>query len=382
MNKPCIYPGRLPAGYHDLVNENFPAPEEYILPQGVETLQSTATMSLSFSTDAGLHVDPTLDSLAVDSLHSLSDWVENAPDTSLLSFFTTQGYWSQSDLVVAIPRARPLRPLSEIVASHLQFAIDNLKNTPKIMVLENQTPWCHQQLYKSYMPKVMQDAYACCSLYMSKNDINAPVIMSLFDARTRELLSMSEPTEPIEILARVHALILYQIMRLFDGDIRSHATADALFATLELSVLTLMSIIPVPNPSGPTELLPPSVEGTAIFWQIWVLQESARRTILLTFYFIQIYKVLQGKVPVTCDGKLGLEHSWYLSGHLWNSQSAFDFAVAWTEQQHHIVYNLNFEPVLQSAHPDEVDLFGRMLLVTVLGIDKAKAWFYTRGAIL
>lgn len=226
------------------------------------------------------------------------------------------------------------------------------------------------------------DAYACCSLYMCKNDINAPVIMNLFDARTRELLSAPEPTETLDILARTQALILYQIMRLFDGDIRSHATADALFTTLESSVLTLMAIVPTPKPYDPTELLPLSMEDAATFWEGWVLQESARRTVLFTYYFIQIFKVLQGRVPVSCDGKLGLEHSWYLSGDLWNASSAFDFAVAWTEKQHHIVYNLDFEPVLQNAQPGEVDLFGRMLLVTALGIDKAKAWFHIRGAIL
>lgn len=206
--------------------------------------------------------------------------------------------------------------------------------------------------------------------------------MNLFDARTKELVSSPEPTEPLEILARTQALILYQTMRLFDGDIRSHATADALFATLESSVITLMVSIPMPNPSDPMELLPVSIEGTETFWKAWVLQESARRTVLFTFYFIQIYKLLQGSVPVYCDGKLGLEHSWYLSGHLWNAPSAFDFAVAWTEQQHHIVHNLDFEPILRDAQPNEVDLFGRMLLVTILGIDKAKAWFHIRGAIL
>jgi hypothetical protein len=217
---------------------------------------------------------------------------------------------------------------------------------------------------------------------MCKNDINAPVIMNLFDARTRELLSAPEPTSALDILARTQALILYQIMRLFDGDIRSHATADALFTTLESSVLALMAIVPTPKPSDPTELLPLSIEDAATFWEEWVLQESARRTVLFTYYFVQIYKVLQGKVPVSCDGTLGLEHSWYLSGELWNASNAFDFAVAWTEKQHHIVYNLDFGLVLQNALPSEVDLFGRMLLVTILGIDKAKAWFHIRGAIL
>lgn len=208
--------------------------------------------------------------------------------------------------------------------------------------------------------------------------------MSLFDDRTRDLLSSSEPTTTREILARTHALILYQIMRLFDSDIRSQATAEALFKTLEASVLTLMRNIYVPGSTGSADLLPLSMDPIIEFWESWVLQESARRTVLLTYYFIQIYKLLQGKVPVQCDGKLGIyeDHAWYVSAHLWNAPSAFDFAVAWAERDHLIVHNLDFSSVLPNAQPDDLDIFGRMFLVTILGIDEARAWFHVRGAIL
>ncbi|KAJ5136780.1 hypothetical protein N7448_005334 [Penicillium atrosanguineum] len=282
------------------------------------------------------------------------------------------------------PRTRPLRPIPEIVASHLQFAIDVLKETPRMMVLQNQTPWCHPSLYKKQMPRAMQDAYACCSLYMSKTEINAPVIMSLFDNRTRELVESPEPTDTREILARTHALILYQIMRLFDSDIGAQATTEALFTTLEASVLTLLRTIYIPDPKQSTELLPFFMNPTIEFWESWVLQESARRTVLLTYYFMQIYKLLHGMTPVQCDGKLGIfgDHAWYLSAHLWNAQSAFDFAIAWAEREHFIVYNLDFTLALMNAQPSDLDLFGKMLLVTVLGLDNARAWFHVRGAIL
>lgn len=206
--------------------------------------------------------------------------------------------------------------------------------------------------------------------------------MNLFEARTSEIVSSPNPLKPLDMLARTHALLLYQIMRLFDGDIRSHAKSNSLFATLESSVLLLMANIPTPSPSDPTELIPLPMDGTTELWEGWVLHESARRTVLFTYYFIQIYRVLQEDVLVSCDGKLGLEHSWYLSGDLWKAENAFDFAVAWSEKHHHIVCNLDFGPILQTAQPNEIDLFGRMLLVTVLGIEKAKSWFHMRGGIL
>jgi hypothetical protein len=62
----------------------------------------------------------------------------------------------QPNLELVESRKRPLRPLPEIIATHLQFAIDVLKETPRMMVLQNQTPWCHPSLYKRKMPRVMQ----------------------------------------------------------------------------------------------------------------------------------------------------------------------------------------------------------------------------------
>ncbi|KAJ5596481.1 hypothetical protein N7450_002939 [Penicillium hetheringtonii] len=393
---PCIYPGRLPAAYKSIVDE--PVPE---IP-AVETIRPNISMKYPLSTNDSIYVDPALH-VNPDSMdYQLDDLALPIQSASLSA--SVDRLLTVRNFAVACPRTRSLRPLSEIVASHLQFAIDILKNAPKMMVLENQTPWCHPQLYKNHMPKEMQgmsflvashsqpqsfqltrnalDAYSCCSLYMCKNETNAPVIMNLFEARTSEILSSPQPLEPSDMLARTHALLLYQIMRLFDGDIRSHAKSRSLFATLESSVLFLMANVPTPSPSDPTELFPLPIDRTTELWEVWVLHESARRTVLFTYYFIQIYKVLQEDLLVSCDGKLGLEHSWYLSGDLWKAENAFDFAVAWSEKHHHIVCNLDFEPILQNAQPNEVDLFGRMLLVTVLGIDKAKSWFRLRGAIL
>ncbi|KAJ5669423.1 hypothetical protein N7462_010493 [Penicillium macrosclerotiorum] len=331
----------------------------------------------SYTADLTLPMQPAPDDI-VDQVDSVWNPSDRVPEK--LSLTSSCQLPLAPKLALTMPRTRQSRPLSDIISSRLQFAIDVLKRTPSMMVLENRTPWCHPQLYKNYMPKAMQDAYACCSLYMSKNEINAPVIMSLLDARTQELLLSPQPTHFLDLLARTHALILFQIMRLFDGDIRSHTTANALLGTLESTVMALFDFTHLPNISESYNLLP--MDPIFEFWESWVVQESARRTILLAFYFIQICKVLHGNVPMQCDGRLGLAHAWYLSSHLWDAQSAFDFAIAWAEKQHFVVHDLDFSFALENANPDDMDLFGKMLLVTILGIDEAKAWFCLRGAVM
>ena len=59
-----------------------------------------------------------------------------------------------------------------------------------------------------------------------------------------------------------------------------------------------------------------------------------------------------------------------------------DFGVAWMEKDHFIVGELNFGRVLTEARAADVDVFGRMLLVSYLGIEEARAWFLASGAIL
>ena len=206
--------------------------------------------------------------------------------------------------------------------------------------------------------------------------------MSLLDTQTTDLLSSPQPTAYFDLLAHTHALLLHMIMRLFDGNMRSQVMADRVFTQLESSVLALLGYLQLPDSTQPAELLPLSMDTTIEFWAAWILQESARRTVLITFYFVQVYKLLQGKIPTRCDGKLGLEHSWYLSAHLWNSQSAFDFAVAWAAKQHYIIDNLDFSWVLETAEPADFDVFGKMILITLLGMDQVRAWFDARGAVL
>lgn len=46
--------------------------------------------------------------------------------------------------------------LNEVVASRLQFSLDQIRKAPKTMVMETQTPWSHPLLYADSMPRSMQ----------------------------------------------------------------------------------------------------------------------------------------------------------------------------------------------------------------------------------
>lgn len=61
---------------------------------------------------------------------------------------------------------------------------------------------------------------AACSLYLAKNDTNSGFVLRHVRLRAKELLSNPSPCTPLEILSRAQALLLYQIILVFDGDVR------------------------------------------------------------------------------------------------------------------------------------------------------------------
>ncbi|KAL4971033.1 Zn(II)2Cys6 transcription factor domain-containing protein [Aspergillus stella-maris] len=368
---PCVYPG-LPAA--DQIPELLALLNERVEPVGACAEQ------FSFAS-----VPPTFDPPALDfpGLETPTETFQNERQYSAPVLVRT------SNNEMTHVRSNTFTPLSELMESRFRYAIDTLKDVPRMMVVENQTPWSHAQLYINGMPKVMQDAYACCALYITKNTINAPIITSHIHSRLQEITLSSIPTSPPDLLAHTHALLLYTIMHLFDTDLAAangYSSLDTLsMSALESSASLLFSTTHFPpphdreNPNIATNLTPTS---TPNFWPLWLTEESARRTILFTFYFLQIIRLFRGDENMKCDGKLGLLHSWYSSAYLWNAPSATEFALYWSEKEHFIVRNVDFGQVLNEATPDDVDVFGRMLLVTSQGVEKVREWFWGKGAIL
>lgn len=180
---------------------------------------------------------------------------------------------------------------------------------------------------------------------MAKNARNSAVILDSIRSRLEELVAAPTPKPPLEALARVHALLLYIIILVFDGDIRARAAAEAATEALESAADGLIPLFgqnPLIGPSAPRppEKLPLYPIGPARdFWHTWVLQESVRRTYMITFFVVKLYELLRGEMPRSCGQWPDLRHFWTVSAHLWRAADAFEFAVAWRDRRHFVVNN-------------------------------------------
>ncbi|KAK1573589.1 uncharacterized protein LY79DRAFT_525532 [Colletotrichum navitas] len=273
--------------------------------------------------------------------------------------------------------------LEEMISSRLQYALDEMNKVPASTVLENQAPWSHPYLYRAHMPREMQDAQACCALYIAKNSSNSRFVLRTIQARAHELLSSPTPRDRLSILARLQAALLYQIIRLFDGDVSLRASAQQTLPALDGAMLALMPFVKWERArpeTGPAE--DRSACPTKETWQEWIFQESARRTVFFTGFLLAAYNVLVGKISSDCQGGHFTGLSWTLSAHLWEAPDVVAFAVAWGEKRHFVVTRECFSDVLKDAGADDVDAFGRILIVGAMGIDEARLWFHNRGGSL
>ncbi|KAH8899755.1 hypothetical protein GQ53DRAFT_675852 [Thozetella sp. PMI_491] len=275
-----------------------------------------------------------------------------------------------------------------IVKTRLRYSIDTIAAAPRQMVEKGQMPWCHRHLYTEDAPRSIQDAISSAALYMAKNDVNADMIHNCVESRVQDLLSSPMPTSGRDILARAHALLIYQILRVFDNDIRTRAMADTIEPQLESVAFSLLAHITWEeanadgNPKSLQSLPLYPISETRDFWRSWIFQESARRTFLLTFFFLQAYRLMIGKGSNTCDARLYLAHSWTLSAHLWEANDPIDFAMAWREKKHLIVTNTNITESINRASGDDVDSYGKILISAMLGVDECKGWLAIRGGVL
>jgi hypothetical protein len=329
----------------------------------------------------------TLDFLFLDHLDRIVDGPappENQPDLALSSMRTPLS-WSP-------PQARPTF-ISYVTSQRLQYALDQLLAAPLQMVRDNAVPWCHAQLYRDAMPRSMQDAQACCALYIAKNRTNAASVLRIIEARVADLVATPPPdaaASPLEALARAQALLLYQLMRLFDGDVRSRAAAEQTMPHLEAAAAALAPITaedPPPHEaaadSGNGCLLPLyPLAGTRAFWEAWIVRESARRTMLVTFLVVVIYRLLRSGSPVLCDKMVHGGARFTASAHLWRAADPVEFAVAWGQRKHFLVPNSGVGDILLEAEPDDIDSYGRIMLTALLGIDEVRGWFLSKGATL
>lgn len=306
--------------------------------------------------------------------------------TSLSSLENLARTWDDATTQIVPHNLRPAKltsfswaHLDPYAKSRIGYAMEQFRLAPQTVIQLISTPWSHSALYNEHMPRSMQDAQASCALYNAKNDVNADFVIRHITDRVEELLAAPMPTAPVDVAAHAHALILYQVMFVFDGHITLHSHVEALLLHLEKVGSALLELCKnEADPMGPLSLYPSITAQNA--WRSFILRETLRRTVLSLYQFLATCYLLLSRQE-TCAPSLARGNKVTLSAHLWRAKSAFDFAMAWNSKKHFVVHDLDFTEVLRDAQPDDIDDFAKTMLVGLQGTDDVKGWFHARGGV-
>lgn len=259
-------------------------------------------------------------------------------------------------------------------------------------VTTGSNPFIHPHLYSAKFPACVQVAYTTLASYIHRTPTNTDTVLQIIEDRSNDLLQENgavlnmvgaeewadggeQDVDLFAQLTRLHALMVYQIIGLFDGDIRSRHVAEGhmavqdswagkLFhsAAEELSnthaVAThLLGCLPRPSTYSQEQ------------WYLWILSESIRRTWLVAVSLNPIFTALQ-KGWSACPGGVMYTNR---SG-LWDAATATE----WEKQcfGRNVAFLQRFEcaRLFDDAEPADVDEFGKAMLDMTFNGELLEKW--------
>ena len=324
------------------------------------------------------------------------------------------------DLTIPSCHSRPTWPLSVWFLSPEAWKIDHrpLPNTDSFCPIElkrwlaviqrwferwvttGSNPFIHSHLYSSRSPSCVQIAYTALSSYISRVESNTDIILRIVDHQASELLvnngvlldnlnqddcaTAVEPTTVLEHFARVHALAVYQLIGLFDGDIRSRHLAEARMHILDRWATQMvewschnLSLPEAFNLTGAdlSNSFDPT-SGAEVLWHAWSLTESVRRTWYVAKGLQSLYLMLQQGWTYCPGGMMFTTRQ-----GVWEADTAFAWQKLCSEVDVGFIQRFEAEEILAQCGPSDLDEFAEMLLEMTFGGTRMERWRLKRNEV-
>ncbi|KAF9870033.1 hypothetical protein CkaCkLH20_12513 [Colletotrichum karsti] len=331
----------------------------------------------------------------------------------------------------------PPPPSSEFISRDaVLYCSEQFRNYPRRWVGHNGVaPFIHPALYlptttgADGLPPVLQDCFCACAAYAAKNEENAALVMGVVEAKATSLLYVPDQatwTLPQQVAA-LQALVMYQIMRWFDGDIRQRVLADSVEPVLAAWTSALQSrvgvgvfsaeeampsvVLPEPQSSSSSsaaayqhEGLSPeqsrsntpgraTMEELKASWRRWLMAESIRRVLVMAHLVRAVYAT--AKHGGSAYGKLGgsggtgsggggggggnhpltlADMGFTAQARLWAATTVERWNRSREGDTPWWVGRMDFSGLLALSDPREVDEFTVLLAVVFRGKDAIEDW--------
>lgn len=265
-------------------------------------------------------------------------------------------------------------PPTEIYQERVIYAIKRIKSYPKQFVAHGSTPFIHRMLYSNFLPPVIQDILGVCALYTQKQECNQQLVYRILSQKASALIESYNPEKlsPMEHLASVQALILYQVIRLFDGDIRQRADAERTDPILHVWTEQLKLRMEVVSRFSDDHHALQIMNFTREVWRNWIFAESIRRTVIISFSIQSMYCFLKNGWDAYHHDILPL--TFYGQRALWDATSAQHWLSARKELAALPICLESWDADIREAKPSDMDDLGIMILVLIKGFHECAQW--------
>ncbi|PIA98031.1 hypothetical protein CB0940_06436 [Cercospora beticola] len=293
----------------------------------------------------------------------------NLPDLPSSNF---DGLQAMAD-VVSTPSHADIEPIDRgsDVQIRSEYVSKQLAGIPKCFVEQAQTSFIHRSLMQSRPDPALQDALSVAALYFLRNDSNRLLAIRNLEHKARQLIATTnlQAISRARLLAAAQALLVYQLIRLFDGDIRLRAQAEADEAFLSAWVDHLRSDISLMAPNNLNSETGQNSLSTRD-WQSWLFEESTRRTIIVSMLLKGIYHFLKtGR-----DTEQDLRLTFNAHASLWSAQSQQSWLAKRNDGQDLQLRVVHWNEDITKATPEDLDELGVQIMAMLWGVGATQQW--------
>jgi hypothetical protein len=281
--------------------------------------------------------------------------------------------------------------------SGLEYFLSRTRAWLNQWIDENRCAFIHPRLYGAgaQLPDPLRDAYSAYQTYRYATATNKTVALQIANASAKRLIENQYLYDDLDVgaldttshLARTQALFILQLIRLFDGDVRSRGDAEATSSTLIRWSYQLMQSAASSNMSAETSPNNPQAQGSVHYpttqslhsdgtlastWRAWILSESIRRTWIVVGLMEAAFSILkQGFAD--CPGSI----SFTSRRGLWDAESPREWLACLQRMRDNHGFPMTcagIPTLLAVATPDVVDDFGNSLIVYGTGREDWADW--------
>ncbi|CAI6339400.1 unnamed protein product [Periconia digitata] len=249
-------------------------------------------------------------------------------------------------------------------------------------ITEGANPFIHPRMYSTKSPVCLQLAHATLASYIHRTPDNTDAILQSVEDRLHELVMEHDNTvEAHDVdglfgqLARLHALLVYQIIGLFDGDIRCRHVTEFHIDVQSTWAMKLFHSASTILPKTTMDVahlfgaLPDSSTPAQQQWYLWILSESIRRTWLVAGAVSAIFLTLQQRRAI-CPGSI----QYTARSGLWNASSAIEWERNFSGRDVAFLHGFESPKLFVDTKPADVDEFGTALLNMTAHREMLEKW--------